>query len=66
MKIVFEKKIDLYNRYLRKEGLTEIDRLTLSNKKERAINVNIFNREDIPSYCNTDNQNFVGDIFIYT
>jgi hypothetical protein len=35
MKVVFEKKIQLYGRYLNKqEGLTELDRLLLSNKKE--------------------------------
>lgn len=34
MKLVFEKKIDLYELYLKKEGLTELDRLRLENKKE--------------------------------
>ena len=35
MKVVFEKKIQLYGRYLNKqEGLTELDRLMLSNEKE--------------------------------
>jgi hypothetical protein len=34
MKLVFEKKIDLYKRFLKKEGLTELDRLRLENKKE--------------------------------
>ena len=34
MKLVFEKKIDLYKLYLKKEGLTELDRLRLENKKE--------------------------------
>ena len=34
MKLVFEKKVDLYKRFLKKEGLTELDRLLLENKKE--------------------------------
>ena len=34
MKLVFEKKIDLYKRFLKKEGLTELDRLRIENKKE--------------------------------
>jgi hypothetical protein len=35
MKSVFEKKIDLYKRYLKKSELTDrLDRLTLQNKKE--------------------------------
>jgi hypothetical protein len=34
MKLVFEKKVNLYTRYIRKEGLTELDRLRLENKKE--------------------------------
>lgn len=34
MIVVFEKKIQLYKRYLKKEGLTELDRLRLENKKE--------------------------------
>jgi hypothetical protein len=34
MKVVFEKRIKLYNRYLSREGLSELDRLMLSNKKE--------------------------------
>jgi len=38
MKLVFEKKIQLYKRYLKKEeGLSELERLTLSNKKEWAM-----------------------------
>ena len=33
--VVFEKKIDLYKRYLKKSELTDrLDRLTLQNKKE--------------------------------
>lgn len=32
MKVVFEKRIDLFNRFLKKEGLTELDRL--ENNKE--------------------------------
>jgi hypothetical protein len=35
MKVVFEKRIELYNRYLKQDDLTDrIDRLTLENKKE--------------------------------
>jgi hypothetical protein len=34
MKAVFEKRIDLYNRFLKKEDLTEMDRLMLENKRE--------------------------------
>ena len=34
MKLVLEKKINLYKRYLKKEGLPELDRLRLENKKE--------------------------------
>lgn len=33
-KAVFEKRIDLYKFYLKKEGLTELDRFRLENKKE--------------------------------
>lgn len=34
MKAVFEKRIDLYKRFLKEESLTELDKLTLTNKKE--------------------------------
>jgi hypothetical protein len=34
MKLVFEKRIDLYNRYLKKENLSDLHMLTLTNKKE--------------------------------
>lgn len=34
MKVVFEKRIDLYKRFLKEESLTEVDRLRLENKKE--------------------------------
>jgi shikimate kinase len=34
MKMVFEKRIDLYKRFLKEESLTEVDRLRLENKKE--------------------------------
>jgi DNA polymerase elongation subunit (family B) len=34
MKTVFEKRIQLYTRYLKKEGLREMDRLRLENKNE--------------------------------
>jgi hypothetical protein len=36
-KTVFERKIQLYRRFLKKEGLTELDRLRLENKKEWAM-----------------------------
>jgi hypothetical protein len=32
MKIVFERRIQLYKWYLKKEDLTELDRLRLENK----------------------------------
>jgi hypothetical protein len=34
MKLVFEKRIELYKRYLKKDSLSVIDKLTLTNKKE--------------------------------
>jgi hypothetical protein len=34
MKVVFEKRIDLFNRFLKQESLTDLDRLRLENKKE--------------------------------
>ena len=34
MKLVFEKKIDLYKRYLKKDELSDMEKLTLANKKE--------------------------------
>ena len=34
MKAVFEKRIQLYNRYLKRDSLTELDRIRLENKKE--------------------------------
>ena len=34
MKLVFEKRIELYKRYLKKDSLSDIDKLTLTNKKE--------------------------------
>ncbi|MPZ07256.1 MAG: hypothetical protein GEU26_12720 [Nitrososphaeraceae archaeon] len=35
MKLVFEKRIELYNRFLKDDELTDrIDRLTLENKRE--------------------------------
>jgi DNA polymerase elongation subunit (family B) len=37
MKTVFERRIQLYKRFLKKEGLTELDRLRLENKKEWAM-----------------------------
>lgn len=33
MKVIFER-IDLFNRFLKKEGLTDLDRLMLENKLE--------------------------------
>ena len=32
--MVFEKRIELYKRYLKKDSLSDIDKLTLTNKKE--------------------------------
>jgi hypothetical protein len=34
MKLTLERKIDLYKRFLKKDSLTELDRLMLENKKE--------------------------------
>ncbi|MPZ06862.1 MAG: hypothetical protein GEU26_10700 [Nitrososphaeraceae archaeon] len=34
MKAVFEKRIDLFNRFLKEESLSELDRLRLENKRE--------------------------------
>ncbi|MGC2308193.1 MAG: hypothetical protein WA461_07305 [Nitrososphaeraceae archaeon] len=34
MKLVFEKRIELYKRYLKKDSLSDIDKFTLTNKKE--------------------------------
>jgi hypothetical protein len=34
MKVVFEKRIDLFKRFLKQEDLTDLDRLMLENKRE--------------------------------
>jgi hypothetical protein len=34
MKVVFEKRIDLFNRFLKQESLADLDKLRLKNKKE--------------------------------
>jgi hypothetical protein len=34
MKVVFEKRIDLFNRFLKQENLADLDKLRLENKKE--------------------------------
>jgi len=34
MKLVFEKRIELYKRYLKKDSLSDIDKFTLTNRKE--------------------------------
>jgi hypothetical protein len=34
MKAVFEKRIQLYKRYLKENSLTELDRIMLENKKQ--------------------------------
>lgn len=36
MKVALEKKINLYKRFLRKEGLSDLDRISLENKREWA------------------------------
>ncbi|MGH9988679.1 MAG: hypothetical protein ACRD8W_32515 [Nitrososphaeraceae archaeon] len=33
MRLIFEKRIDLYKRFLEEEGLTELDRLRLEQKR---------------------------------
>jgi hypothetical protein len=37
MRSIFEKRIDLYKRFLKKEGLTELNRHRLENKREWII-----------------------------
>lgn len=37
MRLIFEKRIDLYKRFLEEEGLTELDRLRLENKREWTV-----------------------------
>ena len=37
MRLIFEKRIDLYKRFLKEESLTELDRLRLENKRERTM-----------------------------
>jgi hypothetical protein len=34
MKVVFEKRVDLFNRFLKQENLADLDKLRLENKKE--------------------------------
>ena len=34
MKLVFEKRIELQNRFLKGDNLSDMDKLTLTNKKE--------------------------------
>jgi len=34
MKLVFEKRIELYKRYFKKDSLSDIDKFTLTNRKE--------------------------------
>jgi hypothetical protein len=34
LKLVFEKLVDLYKLYLKKDGISDMDKLTLTNKKE--------------------------------
>jgi hypothetical protein len=49
MKPVFEKRIQLYNRYLNENDLTELERLTLSNRKEWQMShlLGLIEREDM-------------------
>jgi hypothetical protein len=51
MEAIFEKKIQLYKRYLRKEGLTDLDRLRLENKKEWQMShlLRLIEHEDVVS-----------------
>jgi hypothetical protein len=37
MKLLFEKRIQLYKRFLKEDSLTDLDRLGLENKKEWQI-----------------------------
>jgi hypothetical protein len=34
MKLVFEKRIELYSRFLKEDTLSDMDELTLTNRKE--------------------------------
>jgi hypothetical protein len=51
MKEVCEKKVQLYKRYLKKEGLSELDRLRLENKKEWQMShlLGLIEHQDIAS-----------------
>jgi hypothetical protein len=42
MLLVFEKKINLYKRYLKKDDLTELDRLRLENNKDIESPINTY------------------------
>ena len=37
MKVALEKKINLYNCFLKGDGLSDLDRLSLENKREWAL-----------------------------
>lgn len=37
MKVALEKKINLYNCFLKENGLSDLDRLSLENKREWAL-----------------------------
>jgi hypothetical protein len=49
MKIVLEKKIQLYNKFISEDDLTELDRLTLSNRKEWQMShlLGLIEHEDV-------------------
>jgi hypothetical protein len=49
MKIVFQKRIQLYNRYLTQVDLTELERLILSNRQEWQMShlLGLIKHEDV-------------------
>jgi len=50
MRLIFEKRIDLYKRFLREESLTELDRLRLENKREWTLShlLNLIIEKELP------------------
>lgn len=49
MKVVFQKRIQLYNRYLKEDNLTELERLMILNKREWQMShlLGLIEHEDI-------------------
>jgi hypothetical protein len=55
MRLVFEKRIDLYKLFLKEEGLTELDRLQIENKREWTMShlLSLIIHEDTTNIYNT-------------